>query len=129
MLRYLKGQMGHERVSQILEQAAADLCRVVVSAINWGELFYTATRQLGGQAAQDLTLTFSPARLMVIPVGTPEAERAAAIKVRYNFGYADCFGVQLTADIPGATLLTADLGVKSAEQQIHIEFLPPLPVE
>lgn len=129
IIRFLKRQAGHHRVEQVLALAEANQCRVVISAMNWGEVYYTVRRQLGAQAVLDLPLTFSRAKLTIIPVGMAEAERSAAIKVCYNFGYADCFGVQLAADIPGSTLLTADYGVKPAEHEINIEFLPPLPVQ
>jgi len=50
---------------------------------------------------------------------TPQAET--------QISYADAFGVELASDSPDHILVTADYGVKPAEQDIRIEFLPIKP--
>ena len=124
VLRYLDGEAGSARVSQILKDHIAGRHKAVISAIHWGEVA-GVTCKAHGREAVDLVLTrlFSFG-LEIVPATAERALRAALIKVRRRISYADAFGVELVSDVPQHVLVTADFDLKAAEQDVKIEFLP-----
>jgi predicted nucleic acid-binding protein len=112
------------RVEALLDEARHGRCQALVSAVNWGEVTYTLTGLFGSQDAEGMQKSLLSAGLVVIPATAARAERAATIKRRFRIAYADCFGVELAFDSPDHILVTADFGVKPADNNIRIEFLP-----
>jgi predicted nucleic acid-binding protein len=124
ILRYLDGEAGSARVAEVIKGHLSGRWNVVVSAIHWGEVA-DVTCKIHGQAAVDLVLSrlFSFA-LELAPVTPDQAVRAALIKVDRKILYADAFGVELAAQSPDHTLITADFDLKAAAHDVKIEFLP-----
>ncbi|WP_213806980.1 PIN domain-containing protein [Granulicella sp. dw_53] len=127
VLRFLDGEAGAQRVKQIFKSAQDGSCRVVISAVNWGEVIGVVAKRHGRQATHDLLTRFTQHSLEVIPVTAERASRAALIKVSRNIPYADAFGVELGGESPEHRLVTADFDAKPADQDIVIEFLPAKP--
>jgi len=124
VLRYLDGEPGSDRVTEIIKGHLAGRNRTVVSAIHWGEIA-GITCKAHGRSTVELVLS----RLMsfgfeIVPASGERAVRAALIKVARKIGYADAFGVELVSDSPEYVLVTADYGLKSAARDVRIEFLP-----
>lgn len=49
VLRFLDGEAGVDRVKEIFRLALKDECKVVLSAINWGEVFGKLHQRYGGE--------------------------------------------------------------------------------
>jgi hypothetical protein len=63
----------------------------------------------------------------IVPATAERAEKAALLVLKYGISYADAFGGELTYDSPDHILVTAEYGVKPAEHDVRIEFLPTKP--
>ena len=100
---------------------------MMISAVNWGEVIYYIRKRRDAAATQRLAQRLIDFGLTVISATSVRAERAAYLRLRYKISYADAYGVELTQDSPDHILVTADYGVKSAEHDIQIEFLPTKP--
>ena len=90
--------------------------------INWGEALYTLARVTGlSQAKADLKSLST----YLEPVVADEAqvEAAAAVRLKYKLGYADCFAASL-AIRERATLVTADPDFAKLGQQLKVLALP-----
>ncbi len=124
LIRFLDDEAGAERVEHLLENARSGDCLAVISAVNWGEIIGSISKRHGASQAEGLNVQFGAFRMEVVPATAERAERAALLKVVRNIGYADAFGVELASDSTDHILVTADFGVKSAERDVHIEFLP-----
>ncbi len=124
IIRYLDREAGWPRVLQVLDECSSQLCRVLISAINWGELAAKLQRD-HSQAVQELTMSSLLAlSVEVVPVSADRAVKGGRIKARLKIPYADAFGVELAYDSPNHTLITADFDVKPAAKEVQIEFLP-----
>jgi len=119
---YLSKGIGEEKVAALIDRAAKGEARLLVSVINWGEALYTLARVTGlSQAKADLKSLST----YLEPVVADEAqvEAAAAVRLKYKLGYADCFAASL-AIRERATLVTADPDFAKLGQQLKVLALP-----
>ena len=54
LLRFLDDEPGAERVQQLLSRARRGEVKLLMSAVNWGELIYAVARKTGADAARAL---------------------------------------------------------------------------
>ncbi len=105
-VRYLTNGIGGERVDALIHRAHKQEVNLRITAVNWGEALYVLAGTVGlNKATADLKVLSA----IVEPVIVDEAlaEAAAAVKVHYKLGYADCFAATLAMRM-NATLVTTD---------------------
>jgi PIN domain nuclease of toxin-antitoxin system len=127
LLRFLHDEAGAPRVKQILSGSRTGTCRTAISAINWGEVIGITAKKQGRAAADVLDRLFANYGLEIVSVTSQRASRSAFIKLARKIAYTDAFCVELAGDSPEHVLVTADFGIKPAEQDVSIEFLPTKP--
>lgn len=96
-----------ERVRKMLVDASRTEAPLWMSAINWGEVFYTEWRTHGEPKAREAETSLRRLPIVVIAADLERATRAAALKQKHNLGYADSFAAELAIE-RGAWLVTAD---------------------
>ena len=129
LLRLLLNQPGAARVEQILEGGYMRTDRVLISAVNWGEVVGKIDRERGRPTALGLRKTMEHYGLEIVASSSRSAEEAALLKRDSGIGYADAFCLQLAVERSAATLVTADFDFAPLKHQHAIEFLPNEPVE
>ena len=100
-------QPAAEKVRKMLVDASRTDAPLWMSAINWGEVFYTEWRRYGESKAREAEANLRRLPIVIIGVDLDRATRAAAIKQKHNLGYADSFAAELAIE-RGAWLVTAD---------------------
>ncbi len=95
------------RVRRLIEEASRNETPLLLSAINWGEVFYIAWRLHGERGALTAERHLQQLPIAVVPVDRIRATRAATLKQKHNIGYADSFAAELAID-QKAWLVTAD---------------------
>src|ERR1017187_4952823 len=106
VIRYLTKGVGEEKVDALMRRSAKGEARLVISVINWGEALYSLAKRAGlADATADLKTL--GALLESVPVDEAHAEAAAAVRLTYRLGYADCFAAALAMHMD-AILVTTD---------------------
>ncbi len=124
VLRYLDGEAGADRVSEIIKGHLAGGCAAVISSVHWGEIAGQVGKRRG-RAAWDMVLSRLAAfGIPVAPVDAERAVRAASIRLKTSIPYVDAFGVELAAGSRERVFVTADFDFKVANREVKIEFLP-----
>lgn len=128
VLRFTDREPGFERVRALYEQAAQGAVRLLMSAVNWGEVVTAILRRSGAQAEVILD-NLAALPMGVVPVDRAKTSDAGRCKCRYGIPYADAFAASLTLRLQGeeggATLVTADNDFRRIpDGTIRIEFLP-----
>lgn len=123
LLRYAEDGPGAARVEQIINLARMGECRVSMSAVSWGEVFYVLMRKLGQQRASSMLRALRALPLTVTSVFAPEAEQAGEFKGQHGVPYADAF-VGALALIEGAILVTGDYDFKKCGSVVSVDLLP-----
>jgi predicted nucleic acid-binding protein len=95
------------KVDRLLEEATRQEQPLLMSAVNWGEVFYVVWRRHGEGQARAAARNFDELPVIVIPADRDRATRAAILKQKYNLAYADAFAAELAIE-RNARLVTAD---------------------
>jgi len=124
ILRYLDKEEGAQRVAEISKHCIAGRSRVLVSAIQWGEVGGIICKLQGEQFVFPVLARLTAFGWEVIPATAERAVRSGVIKAQLKIPYADAFAVDLAMDSSDHVMLTADFDVEPAQDRVRIEYLP-----
>jgi predicted nucleic acid-binding protein len=117
LYRYLTDGEGADIVEGLFLQASASGSPILMSVVNWGEVFYTLVKRIGLTKADRMMAEIAEHVPLSLPAATSDdAMRAARLKAQYNLPYADAFAAALTGN--QRVLVTADIE--------HFERVPRL---
>lgn len=112
-----------EKVRQLLGEAARQDMPLLMSAVNWGEVFYTEFRYRGEAKAREAEANLLEMPIAIIAVDRERASRAGAIKQKHGLGYADAFAAELAIE-RSALLVTADPEFVKLGKSLNVYPLP-----
>ena len=107
LLAYLGKEPGYLIVQEALARAAQGHEKLLMSTVNWGEIYYILSRRHGKdktEATLNLIETFP---IQLIPADISLSREAAKIKAAHSLSYADCFAAAL-ARRENCPVLTGD---------------------
>lgn len=107
LYRFLRDEPGADFAEQLLNEALRKNQPVLMSVINWGEVYYTVARHQGYKKADAVMRATESHPIILVEVDTAQAEAAGRIRAGYGLPYADCFaavlagkeGVLVTSDV------------------------------
>jgi len=111
---------GAQEVEKILLNAERGNPRLLMTVINWGEIYYSIYRGASPEAADSKAHEIAGMQIELIPVDTRDLElvrQAAVFKATKKLSYADCFAAAL-AKIKNAELVTGDPEFKVVEGEL-----------
>jgi predicted nucleic acid-binding protein len=112
---------GAEDVEKILLKAESGNPRLLMSVINWGEIYYSIIRGASQEIADSKAHEIAGMRIELVPVDAGDLElirQAALFKATKKMSYADCFAAAL-AKIRNAELVTGDRDFKTVESDLR----------
>jgi predicted nucleic acid-binding protein len=119
---FLADSPGAGAVQRVMDLAIDGDAQLMMSVVNWGELYYATWRDRGQRVASQIVEEI--ARLPVdIEDANYEATRVAAeLKAQFGLPYADCFAASL-ARRRNAPVLTADADFKVVKGLVAVQFI------
>lgn len=111
------------KVQHLLEEALRKDLPALMSAVNWGEVFYIVWRRHGEEKARKAEASLDELPVVIVAADRERATRAGAIKQRHGLGYADSFAAELAIE-HGAWLVTADPEFAKVGKSLAIYPLP-----
>ena len=111
------------KIAHLLEEALRQDLPLLISAVNWGEVFYMVWRYRGEVMAREAEARLQEMPVAVISVDRERASRAGALKQKHGLGYADAFAAELAIE-RSAWLVTADPEFQKIGQGLAVYFLP-----
>ena len=127
IMAYFEDEPAAEEVEKMLLQAEVGRHTLFLSAVNWGEIYYSVMRSNSKAIADEKALEIAGMAITIVGV-TEDLElvrQAAIYKATYKMSYADCFAAGL-AKLRHAELVTGDLEFKSVEKDLkRIIWLKP----
>jgi predicted nucleic acid-binding protein len=112
-----------QKIRQMLGEAARQDVPLLMSAVNWGEVFYIAWRRHGEAKAWEAEARLQEMPIAVISVDRERASRAGALKQKHSLGYADAFAAELAIE-RSAWLVTADPEFSKVGKTLSVYSLP-----
>jgi ribonuclease VapC len=122
IMAYLQKKPGHAAVKDLFVKAAADGTNLLMSVVNWGEVYYILTREYGQKEAEHINDFLQTLPINFVPVDMDTAKQAALLKAAGKISYADSFAAAL-AKIHNGSLVTGDREFKTLEKEIDIVWL------
>ena len=127
-LRFLDDEEGAEQVDRIVRLCASGDARLLISAIQWGEIASVILRRGSFGSVSEVFSKLIRFGFEPVSASAEQAVKAATIQHKLRIPYADAFLVALAQNQHQAIIVTADFDFKSAEHLISVEFLPRKPV-
>ena len=122
VIAYLEKEPGYEKVRDALARGAETGQNLLMTSVNWGEVFYTTLRERGETEAEQVLRLLETFPIEVVAVDRPIAKQAGRYKAGGKISYADCFAAAL-AKLHHAELLTGDKEFKQVEGDIKIRWI------
>lgn len=122
IIAYLDNGAGADAVSDLIKQARDREKPLLLSIVNWGEVYYVACRAAGRAAAERAIQTLDTLPIEIVNADRDLTRLAAEFKATRKMSYADCFAAAL-AKSNKAELVTGDKEFKGVESEIKIQWL------
>ncbi len=119
LMTFFENRPGAEQVEELLAKAADAKHPLLMSAVNWGEVYYSIWRARGEPAAAAKLQEIAQLPIQVIDADMELARLAASLKAQHNLPYADCFAAAL-ALARKAALVTSDKDFQRAGTTLKI---------
>ena len=122
LMALFNGEPAADAVEKILEQASADRHKLLMSVVNWGEIYYSVMRGASPAMAEQKVREIAAMPIELVHADLHQAHQAAIFKATKKMSYADCFGAAL-AKMRNAEFVTGDPEFKEVEKEIKISWL------
>lgn len=122
VLNYIEGELGAEKVNEILRQAFREGTVVLISVANWGEIFYTLWLKAGEEKARATLGNLLRLPIELVPIELDQALKAGEIKALHHLPYVDCLAAAL-AELRQAILVTADRHFEKLGRRVRINWI------
>jgi ribonuclease VapC len=124
LLAFFKGEPAAAKVERLIEAATKSGEPLLLSAINWAEIYYTMERAGGRIVAEEVAGEIASLPIEVAGLGDDLelARQAARFKAAHKLSLADAFAAAL-AKARKAELVTGDPEFKTLEREVKIVWL------
>jgi len=122
LLAYLGGEVGEERVKEILHDASRGESRAFLALINLGEVVYITERERGLAKAQEVLAIIEQLPIEILSVDRQVVLEAAHVKANYPVAYADAFAIT-AAQANDGVLVTGDPEFEAVKDFVRIEWI------
>ncbi len=107
LFAFLQKKPGAYKVNELLKEAMHGRAKVLMSAVNYGEVYGKILREHGPEQALTTVHAVGPLPIEMLDATPQRAFKAADVKARYKLYYADSFAAALAIEHKAA-LVTSD---------------------
>jgi ribonuclease VapC len=122
LIAYIEAEPGADKMKEIFRAARDSGKPLLLSVVNWGEVYYITLREEGAQRAEEVAHLLSTLPIQVVPADLDLTKQAAQLKATKKMSYADCFAAAL-AKQRKAEVVTGDKEFKQVEGEVKILWL------
>ena len=117
LIAYLEGEDGADKMVEVFRVARDSGRALLLSVVNWGEVYYITLREAGRERAEQAAHIISTLPIQIVPVDLELAKAAAEFEASRKVSYADCFAAAM-AKMRRAELVTGDGDFKMVEGEV-----------
>jgi ribonuclease VapC len=122
LLVFLEKEAGYEKVEQSFVAAVEKDKYLLMSSVNFGEVYYIVLRECGQDKAHEIEKIIMTLPIEIINVDIQLAREAARFKATHKISYADCFAAAL-AKLHKGEVITGDKEFKALEKEVKIAWI------
>ena len=122
MMVFLEKESGYEKIKDLFVKAAQTELNLLMTAVNWGEIYYVLVRHHGLQEAEKVMRLIETFPVEIVEVNLNLAKQAALYKAEKKLPFVDAFAAAL-AKIRKGELMTCDKDFKAVEREIKVVWV------
>ncbi len=122
LIAYFEDESSADQVKELLQQGEEREKSLLMSMVNWGEVYYALSRSKGESKAEESILIIDQLPITLIEINRTIAYQAAKLKARYAVAFGDCFAAAL-AMVNQGQVLTGDPEFKNLEKEVSVIWL------
>jgi predicted nucleic acid-binding protein len=122
LMTFFEDRPGAEIVEELLAKATDAKRPLLMSVVNWGEVYYSVWRARGESEANKKLREIAQLPVEIVDADSGLTQLAASLKAEYNLPYADCFAAGL-AQSRKAPLVTGDKDFERVAPLVNIVWL------
>ncbi len=122
LIAYFEGEAGKDTMIEVFRAARDSGKDLLLSVVNWGEVYYITLREAGRERAEEVAHLISTLPIELVPADLPLAKQAAEFKAKRQMSYADCFAAAV-AKLKKVELVTGDREFRQIEGEVKILWL------
>jgi len=122
LLAYFEDEPGAEKVQNLLEQGEKGKVGLLMSVVNWGEVYYSLCRSKGAEKAEDSLLIIEQLPVKLVGVGRDFMYKVARLKAYNSLALGDCFAAALGME-RRCPVLTGDKEFEKIGKLVKMEWL------
>jgi predicted nucleic acid-binding protein len=123
LMTFFEDRPGAAIVEDFITAAAERKADLLMSVINWGEVYYSVWRAKGPGMARKVLAEIAQLPIDLIDADYKLTKRAAEFHSEHKLPYADCFAAAL-AESRKALVATGDKDFAKIERQVQILWTP-----
>jgi len=122
LIAYLEGESGAGKMIEVIRTARDSGRDLMLSVVNWGEVYYIALREMGAERAEEVAHIISTLPIRLMDADLELIRQAAVYKAAKKMSYADSIAAAL-AKLQKAELVTGDRDFRQLENEIKILWI------
>lgn len=122
LLVFLEKEPGFEKVESFFVEAVEKDNNLLMSSVNYGEVYYIVLRECGEEKAHEIDKIIQTLPVEIVEVDIQLAREAARFKATKKISYADCFAAALAKTHKGE-VITGDKEFRVLENEIRIAWI------
>lgn len=122
LIAYLEDEPGAMKVERLLEKAENNKLPILMSVVNWGEVYYSIFRTKGKVKAEESLLIIEQLPIRLVEVDKSIMYEVAKLKANYSIALGDCFAAALALKM-GYTVATGDKEFRKLKSKVKIEWI------
>jgi predicted nucleic acid-binding protein len=119
LIAFFEREAGYEKVKKAMLDAVEQGRDLLMSVVNWGEVYYFLIRRYGIEKADQAMMLIGTFPIDIVPADEAVTHQASLYKALQKLPYADSFAAALSK-IHNAELLTGDKEFQLVEKDIRI---------
>jgi len=119
LMTFFDGRPGAAKVEELITSAAEGKCKLLMSVVNWGEVYYSVWPAKVPGMARKIATDIAQLPIELVDAGYELTKLAAELHADHKLPYADCFAAALATDRK-ASLATSDADFAKLERHLTL---------
>jgi predicted nucleic acid-binding protein len=122
IMTFFEDRPGAEKVEELIHLAIERKRELLMSVVNWGEVYYSVWRAKGPGVARKVVEEIAQLPIRLVPADLALTRLGAELRAQHKLPYADSFAAALAADRK-ASLATSDKDFAHIEKKLDILWI------
>lgn len=119
LMTFFENRPGADKVEELIHLGVAGKRQLLMSVVNWGEVYYSTWRAHGPGVARKILEDMSQLPIEIVEADFDLTRIAAELRADHKLPYTDCFAAALAAHRK-ASLATSDQDFAAVEKKLDI---------